>query len=226
MIELIQWPAVLRARSMDANLVNLVKSGGRTATGREQRVIGDAGFWEVSIADIQIHSRAQADAYNRVIAHLRTGGEVFAPVRNSYLALGALAAGAGDSVAAPCPFRATTLQVVVSGVDVQPGCRFTVGDRLYQVQRVVSGPASPAFSNALVSDQPWREDVPWFDPPAASQVYTVEILPPTRAAYFVGEPIRFRDLGVRACLRDLSQGPLILDLGRFARPSLSLIEAI
>lgn len=220
------WPAGLKARIWDPHLRNLAASGGTTPTGRTQRVFGDAGLWEIRVSDIVVRDRQQAAAYRALIARLRTGEDILLPVREFYGPVGGRLANASVALTANTPLRATEVALTVAGVDVVEGAHFTVGDRLHLVTRVVSGPSAPPLLNQLVSDSPWSDDVPWVDAVAGASIYTVKILPPVRFDLSAGEPVRFRDLLVRCVLKDVADGDLDLDLGRFGRPSLTFIESL
>ncbi|WP_210169322.1 hypothetical protein, partial [Bosea sp. Root381] len=53
----ITWNSALRARAGEPVLRNLAATGGRSPTGREQRVIGDAGFWHVPLTGLVVNTR-------------------------------------------------------------------------------------------------------------------------------------------------------------------------
>lgn len=222
----VTWPRVLKARSWNAHLRNMMASGGRSATGRDQRVYSDAGFWEISITGIRIHNREEAAAYRAMVARLRAGEDILVPLCDVYQAIGARSASAVAALSANASLRATTLALTVSGVDVQAGFHMTVGDRLHLVSQVLSGPTVPPLVNQLVSDAPWSDSLPWADAVSGSAAYSVKILPPLRADLSADEPVRFRDLLVRAVLKDPSDGDLDLDLGRFGAPSLIFNESL
>lgn len=222
----VTWPSVLKARSWNAHLRNMVASGGRSPTGRDQRVYSDAGFWEISIAGIRIHNREEAVAYRALVARLRAGEDIIVPLCDLYQAVGSQSLDASASLSANAALRTTTLALTVSGVDVAAGHHMTIGDRLHLVTQVLSGPASPPLLNQLVSDSAWSDALPWADTVAGSATYSIKILPPLRADLSAGEPVRFRDLLVRCVLKEPGDGDLDLDLGRFGAPSLTFIESL
>lgn len=222
----VTWPSVLEARSWNAHLRNMMASGGRTPTGRDQRVYSDAGFWEISISGIRIHNRAEAAAYRALIARLRAGEDILLPLRDAYEAIGSRAANAVASLWVDALLRATTVTLKVAGVEVHAGHHLTIGDRLYLIAEVVSGPSSPPLLNQLVSDSAWSDALPWSDAVADASIYTLKILPPLRADLDAGEPARFRDMLVRCVLKDPADGDLDLDLGRLGTPSLTFIESL
>ncbi len=101
-----------------------------------------------------------------------------------------------------------------------------MGDRLHLVTRIIAGPVVAPFVNPVATDAAWTDRQPWSDAVTASASYSVAILPPLRADLTGGEPVRFRDLLVRCVAKDLSEGDLDLDLGRFGRPNLTFIESL
>jgi hypothetical protein len=222
----ITWPAVLKARSWDAHLRNMMASGGRSGTGRDQRVVGDGGFWEVAISGIRVSNREETAAYRALIARLRAGDDILVPVRDLYQAVGARLTGSVAALSANAALRATTLSLTVTGVDVQPGHHLTIGDRLYLVTETVSGPPAPPLINQFVTGGPIASNVPFVTAVTGSAAYTVKVLPPTRADLTAGEPARFDDLLVRCVLKDPADGDLDLALGRIGAPSLTFIESL
>lgn len=222
----VTWPAVLEARSWNANLRNMMASGGRTPTGRDQRVFSDAGFWEISISGIRIHNREEAAAYRAMLARLRTGEDILLPLPDAYAAVGARSNDAVITLSADADLRATQFALTAKGVDIQQGHYFTIGDRLHLGTQILSGPSAPPIVNQLVSDSPWSDDLPWADAVAGSSAYTIKFLPTSRADYSSGESVRFRDLLVRCVIKDPTDGDLDLDLGRLGTPSLTFIESL
>ena len=222
----ITWPDALKARRWDAHLRNSRSSGGRSATGREQAVYSDAGFWEVSIGGIRISERVEAASYRAMIARLRAGDDILLPLCDLYQAVGSRLSTAAATLSADAHLRSMALSLTVTGVDIQPGHHLTIGDRLHIVTEVTSGPESPPLLNQVASDSPWSDALPWSDATAASSAYGIKILPPLRADYASGDPVSFRNLLVRCVLKDPTSGDLELDLGRFGAPSLTFIELI
>jgi hypothetical protein len=221
----ITWPVNLEARRWNPTPRNFALGGGSTLTGRERRVFSDAGFWVVSVEEIRVRTREEAHAYRAVLARLREGEDVLLPIREVYKARGARGE-TSATVAADADLRATTLSVTVDGIEVTAGAFFTIGERLYQVKEVTSGPDAPAFINQAATDSAWSDDVPWADAVSTSTNYTITITPPLRAAVTESDVVEFNDLNVRCVLRDVSDGDLSLDLGRFGAPSLTFIESI
>jgi len=222
----VSWPSVLEARSWNAHLRNMMASGGRSPTGRDQRVFSDAGFWEISISGIRIHNRQEAAAYRAMIARLRTGEDILVPLPEVYTVIGARLSAAEISLSADADLRSTQIGLTAEGVQIEAGYHLTVGDRLHVVTEIVSAPESPPLVNQLVTGGPIFKSVPLVSAASASGSYTVRILPPLRADLSAGEPVRFRDLLVRCVLKSPEDGDLDLDLGRLGTPSLTFIESL
>lgn len=223
----VSWPAVLEARSWNANLRNMMASGGRSSTGRDQRVFSDAGFWEISISGIRIRNREEATAFRAMVARLRAGEDILVPLPDMYAPLGSRTNGAAAYLDADAPLRATEIRLTATGAEITAGSYFSMGDRLYLVTDVVSGPATPLLLNQIATDSKWSDSLPWSDAVAGTIGYqSVRALPPLRSAYAAGTDVRLRDLLVRCVLKDPSDGDLDLDLGRFGTPSLNFIETL
>ena len=222
----VTWPSVLEARSWNANLRNMMASGGRSPTGRDQRVFSDAGFWDIEINSIRIHLREEAAAFRAMVARLRAGEDILVPLPDMYRPIGVGSNDVVVTLSANAALRATQLSLTVAGMDINAGNYLTIGDRLHLITEIVSGPGSPPLLNQLVSDSAWSDDLPWVDAVAGSAAYVVKILPPLRAAQTSGTAVNFRDLVVRCVIKDPSDGDLDLDLGRLGTPSLNLLESI
>lgn len=219
------WNDQLRCRRSDAHLRNFARSGGRAMSGRERRVFSDAGFWIVAKAGIVVNTRERVAAYRAMMARLRQGEDILVPLCDLYRPVGALLPTSGALLSAPAALRAIRLNLLVSGVDLLAGQYLSIGDRLHLVTAIVARPSTPPLVNPVPIDAPFRDE-PWVDAAAASAAYTVDILPPLRAAAAAGAPVSFRDLKLRCVLRDLDDGDLELDLGRTGQPSLTFIESL
>lgn len=218
------WPGVLKARVRDAHPRNGFRSGGRSLSGIEQRVLSDASYWEVAVAGIKISRAEEALAYRAMIARLRDGEAMTMRLCDAYRPLGSGAIGAAVTVSANAALRATQVALNVTGADLKAGHYFSIGERLHQVKEVVSGPAAPPFLNQVATDSPWDDRIPWSDAVAGTSAYTVKIVPPLRAAAPAGAAASLSDLVLRCVLRDAADGDLELDLGRLGSPSLTLVE--
>lgn len=218
------WNPILRARAGEPVLRNAAATGGRSATGREQRVIGDAGFWAVPMRSIVVNTRERAAAYRAMAARLRQGESVILRICDAYVPRWARSKAAKAVLIGAAPLRSTQIGLTVTGMDVQAGHYLSFGDRLHLVTEIVSAPAEPPLVNPLVLDEPFHE--PWTDNVSAPATFVVKILPPLRAALPAGTAASFSDLRLRAEIEDLNAGDLDLDLARFGSPSLTFIESV
>ncbi|KRE00083.1 hypothetical protein ASE63_08245 [Bosea sp. Root381] len=144
----ITWNSALRARAGEPVLRNLAATGGRSPTGREQRVIGDAGFWHVPLTGLVVNTREKAAAYRAMLARLRQGEEMIFALCDMYRAPGALAVGSSVTIADATAPRATTINLFAGGVTIAPGYHFSLGgDRLHLITEVREGARRPAVSS-------------------------------------------------------------------------------
>lgn len=220
----IEWNPLLRARAGEPVLRNFAVSGGRSLSGREQRVLGDAGYWAIPMRSIVVNTREKAAAYRAMAARLRQSESVILRICDTYVPRWARSKAAKAVLTGDAPLRATQIALTVTGIDVQPGHYISFGDRLHLVTEIASGPAEPPLVNPLVLDEPFHE--PWTDNVDVPATYVVKILPPLRAGLPAGTSASFSDLRLRAVPEDLNSGDLDLDLGRFGTPSLTFIEDI
>lgn len=218
------WPAALEARRCNPNLRNSFKSGGRSISGIETRVTSDAAYWEVSIAEIMVSERDEARAYRRMAARLRDGEPIVLSIFDAYLPDGANGSASSIRVATTAALRATQMTIVVSGVDVEDGHHFSIGDRLYLITEVTGAPVSPPMVNPVITDTAWF-DQPWTDDgESLSARYDIKFRPPLREEAPAGTLVRFKDLTLRCVIKDAADGDLDLDLGRLGAPSLTFNE--
>ncbi|MBD3847114.1 hypothetical protein IED13_15500 [Bosea sp. SSUT16] len=215
---------MLKARVCDPHLRNGFRSGGRSLSGIEQRVVSDASYWEVAVSGIKISKAEEALAYRAMIARLRDGEPMIMQVCDAYRPLGSKSSSTAVSLAASAALRATQVALNVTGAELMGGHYFSIGERLHQVKEVVSGPVAPPFLNQLATDSPWDDRIPWADAVAGTSLYTVTITPPLRAAAAAGTGASLSNLVLRCVLRDAADGDLELDLGRLGSPSLALVE--
>ncbi len=211
----------LKPQACNAELRNFHKSGGRSATGREQRVFGDAGFWEISYRSMPMRARRdRVLAYRATIARLRQGEEIIAKVFDLFRCIGQGPA----SVVANASQRATT--IMINGVDaeLQPGHHFSIGYRLYRVTEIADQTETPiGVVTGTYTGDTWDDSDVWVDDPIITS--TIKFLPPLRAAAVAGATVDFENLKCLCVLKDMSDGDLDLELGRFGSPSFTLIES-
>lgn len=226
----ITWNPILRARAGEPVLRNLAASGGRSPTGREQRVTWDAGFWHVPLTGLVVNTREKAAAYRAMLARLRQGEDIIFPLCQRYLAPGARDIGASVTVADASALRATKINLLATGLTIAPGYYFSLGgDRLHLITEIYAGPGEDPDSSPWLPApaSPWADDPssPWLGSGRPDASWAVKIIPPLRAAVSGGAAANFKDLRLRCVLQDLSDGDLDLDLGRFGSPSLPFIES-
>lgn len=224
----IAWNPVLRARAGEPVLRNLAATGGRSPTGREQRVVSDAGFWAVPITGLVINTSDKAAAYRAMIARLRQGEELVFPLCQIYVPPGARDLGSSATLASSADLRDSRIDLFVTGFEPSAGFFCTIGERLHLITEVLVRPGQDPDNSPWLSDpvSPWAADEqPWIETrPDAS--WSVRIVPPLRAAVSAGAAVSFTQLRLRCVVQDLADGDLALDLGRFGTPSLTLIESL
>lgn len=221
----IAWPSALRARSMNPHPRSRVVSGGRSLAGIEQRVASDAGYWSLSIDGIRVNTRERAAAYRWLISRLRADDEVVVPVCDVYKPVGARGTASSITLSSSAALRATTLALTVSGVDIEVGHYFSIANKLYMIDAILSGPTDSLLINPIATDTNFLDE-PWTDSVSGSVAYSVSIFPPLRSSASSGAAVTFNNLAMTCRLDDISSGDLELDLGRFGSPSLSLVEAL
>lgn len=218
------WPAVLEARRCSPNLRNAFRSGGRSISGIESRVISDAAYWEVSISEIRIHERDEARAFRSMVGRLRAGEAIEVAIFDAYLPDGAESSLSLATLASPAALRATQITVNVTGIAVEDGHHFSIGDRLHLITEVISGAGASSHINPVITDTAWLDE-PWTDDATASSAqYQIKFKPPLRAEVAAGTAVRFKDLTLLCVVKDPLDGDPDLDLGRLGAPSLTFIE--
>ena len=224
---MISWPEILIPRSNPHDLRNMAATGGRTGSGREQRVFNDAGYWEIGFNSVPIRTRAQALAWRAMVSKLRTGEAILVKIYDKWFADGANGVVQEARVGANAALRATTMMLTTINLELEPGVEFSIGQRLYRITEVTSHDPAEAIADWLTTGSPWDDvDGIWVDAPMnGSASWTVKILPPLRAAAAAGAEADFRDRVCLCVIDDVGGGGLDLDLARFADPSITLIEA-
>lgn len=221
----IAWPEALKVTRCDPHLRAMTKGGGRTATGREQRVQADAGFWEVTY-ELPINKPERARAYEAMIALLRSGQEVLARIVRRSQPRGAYGEEVTASLTSTVAPRDTQIGITVTGAEIDAGTYIGIGvNRAHVITEVVSG--GPAdFFNHVSSDNKWDDGIPWSDAGPNAKAYVVKVMPPIRADFGAGTVVKFKDITMRGVLADMSDGDLSLDLGRFGTVTLTIQESI
>lgn len=222
----VTWPTALVPRRCDPELRNFVRSGGRSMTGREQRVYSDAGFWEVTLTGIRINTPEKVRMWRALIARLRQGESIALKVFDRSAAQGARHERAVAFVAAAAPPRSTSISLAVGGMEVDAGSYFTIADRFYQVTQVASGGESDDFFSFLDDGEPWQDNLAWSDAAPQARSVVLNFLPPLRLAAVPGDAVEFSDLTMLGELASVSDGDLSLDLLRLGTASLTIRETL
>lgn len=223
-----QWSDILRPRLVSCEPVPRSRSGGVSLTGQEQTVTSDAGVWGIRYVDIPIRRADQVRVYRAIAARLNgRAGSILVPVYDCrqtpwpvvagkrVTSYGSLSHSDGSLfsdrsgyrqpvivayLAAEAALRATTLTVGISyGAALQGGEHFSIGERLYRIASVQ---------------------------PGMGGLVTVQVWPPLREAAPAGAALEFDRPVCRMRLASDDAMPLDLDLGRFAGPTVSFVEAL
>lgn len=219
------WDDVLQPRRCDVNVRALTRSGGRSATGREQRVQSDAGFVDVSY-EIPITSPAVARACRATVTKLRAGEECLAKVFDVNQPRGALGVAVTGELTANIAARDTQIGITVTGAEIMAGTIIGIGaNRVHIITEVVSGGPASFFNNVLGAGN-WDDDIPWSDAATAARNYVVKVMPPIRNPFAAGTVVKFRDITMRGVLADINDGDLSLDVGRFGSVTFTIRESI
>ncbi|CZT36126.1 hypothetical protein [Rhizobium sp. 9140] len=212
--------AALTLVSCNPELRNFVASGGRTGTGRQQNVFRDAGFWEIGVA-FRTNNKASVLAYRAMIARLRQGEDILVSLVDLYCLEGE----APSKILAPAARRATTVQVEGVAADLEPGHHITIQNRLHRVTEVLAQTETIIGTVLGAHDgSTWADGSTWVD--EGDFTSSIKFLPPLRAAIAANTLVEFDDLKCLCVLKDMGDGDLDLDLGRFGSPSLTFIETI
>lgn len=221
----IAWPDALKITKCDPHLRSMSRSGGRSVSGRQQRVYADAGFWEVTY-ELPINRPERARAYEAMKALLETGQEILARIVRRNQPRGAYGEEVTASLTSTVAPRDTQISITVTGAEIDAGTYIGIGvNRAHVITEVVSG--GPAeFFNHVASDNKWDDGIPWSDAGPDAKTYVINVLPPIRAGFGAGTVVKFKDITMRGVLADMSDGDLSLDLGRFGTVTLTIQETI
>ena len=215
------WSSALIPRSCNPELRNAARSGGVSLSGQEQRVFSPAARWEVTY-QFSIHSTTQVNAWRAMLGGLRSGDDIIVTVYDMHKP--GNFGGDTTTLASAAALGAATLDIEGSGVVINAGQHISLGgDRLHLVTTVDEGTETNAGLVLAVSgDALWSDADIWID----GLITTIGIVPPTRAAYAEGATVNLSALKLRCVLKDISDGDLGLDLGRFGSPSITFVESI
>ncbi|CAN7516387.1 hypothetical protein [Brucella pseudogrignonensis] len=224
MSDAILWPcSVLTPRNRLVDPAYRSVSGGTAINGFSQVVSSDAGIWKATFDQVVIRNAQQVKAWRAIRAH--TEGRL-RPVliclcegrrrplppgvgpSNPALPHSDEAFFADDSgyvtrlvgirTSSSAALRATTLILSKqTSVDLEPGQRFSIGERLYEIRKIVSQSNSSA---------------------------TVNIWPPLREAVPSGSDVEFDRPVLRVRLETDAEMDLMLELNRFGSPTVNFVE--
>jgi len=142
------------------------------------------------------------------------------------MADGALGAEPSATVVSSSPSGSTSIQIEASGIEIEPGIHFSIGQRLYRINQVTAETASDSLVDIVLSDdKTWADAALWVEGGTGGSTYTVKFLPPLRAAASAGAEVDFTNLVCLCVPAELTDGDLSLDLGKFATASITFREA-
>lgn len=221
------WPDVLVPRSVvGPELRNSARSGGPSLSGAEQRVFSSAGRWEIKYEGFPVNTRAQVLAWRAMADRLRAGEDILLKVFDRNRADGADGAEPLAHAVGAAAAGTTTLQVEASGLDLEPGIHFSIGQRLYRIKEITAVTSSDSLLDIILSEsKTWSDAALWVEDGTGGSVYTVNFLPPLRAAAAALSTLDFVNLVCLCTPVDLNDGDLSLDMGRFGTPSITFREA-
>lgn len=224
MSDAIRWPcSVLKPRNRLVDPAYRSVSGGTAINGFTQVVSSDAGIWKATFEAIAIRNFSEVKVWRAIRAHsegrlnpilisLCEGSirpladpsqKSIPPVPHSDAAFfddnsGYLSPNINIKIAQNAGLRATalTLNKIRSGA-LEPGQRFSVGERLYEIRKVVSQSSSQA---------------------------EIAIWPPLREAVAAGADANFDRPVLRVRLATDGEMDLMLELNKFASPTVNFLE--
>lgn len=221
----ILWPDVLKDASCSPpELRNAARGGGASFTGAEQQVYSDAGRWEISYK-VPVRNRAQRLAWRAMIPCLREGEPIIAKVFDKDRARGFNGAAPAAALSVSAAARATTISLAAANLAVEAGVHFSIGQRLYRVEKVTAYTPAASIHQQLITDGPWSDSAVWVDDGSQPAAYTLKITPPLREAAASGTAVDFVNL-VCLCVQasDDGNGDLALDNASTGTPALKLVE--
>jgi len=214
----------LPPRHIAVDLMPRTVSGGLALNGSAQVISSDAGVWLASFSEIPVNTQ---QGQNRITLWRAISG--MAEGRLNPILIGAWDSGAPEipaSLASPIthsdgatfsdgagyaqsifpaftsdayPVRATRIRIDKAQFTVQPGYRFSIGERLYQVKAIVAQTSSFA---------------------------RFDITPPLREAVPANASVEFAKPVLRVRLATDGEMKLPLDYGRWSFPTVNFIEDI
>lgn len=220
------WPEALAPSTIGRpDLRSSMIAGTRTTAGTEQRVFSSAGRWEIRYT-IPVMTRAKVLAYSAVMDRLRSGESVVLKVFDMHRAEGFGGAEPVAELVSSVSAGATSAQIDASGLTLEIGVHFSIGQRLYRINRVTAEIASDSLVDIILSEEkPWADAADWVEDGSHGSRYSITFLPPLRAAASSGATVEFTDLVCLCDLKDVTAGDLDLDMGKFGTAQLTFVEA-
>lgn len=218
------WPcSILNPRNRQVDPVYRSVSGGVALNGFTQVIASDAGIWKAVFAQIFIRNPSQIKAWRAIRAHAEgrlnpilislcegairplqePGQRPFPPVPHSDDAFFEDETGYRNGMISVrlshgAALRSTVLMLnKIACGSLEPGQRFSLGERLYEIRKVFSQNASQA---------------------------EVAVWPPLREAVGAGTDANFDRPVLRVRLATDGEMDLMLDLNRFASPTVNFLE--
>lgn len=199
----VTWPDdTLKPKDVALAIRAFSAGGGRTLRGIEQVVQPDAGRWEISFGNIPI--RTNDDVLRWRELEVLIGGRaktVLVPVHDGKRAPwpgGVPGAAITATTFGVIPRRSTSgFLEVTTGAALEEGMHFSIGERLYRIRQLV----------AQVDD-----------------IYSITFFPPAREEVSNGASAEFRRPVCRCRLASDDQMDVVLDVMRYASPSLVFLE--
>lgn len=226
MAEAIVWPCdVLKPRNRQVDPVYRSVSGGTSVSGLSQVVASDAGIWKATFDTVWVRSAAQVKVWRALRSHAegRLNPLVICVCEGSRRPLpddvspedinqqvphsddaffsddtGYVSTWTSISTSAPAALRATTLPLLKEvSADLEPGQLFSIGDRLYEIKKIVTQDDATA---------------------------TIKIWPPLREFVSLGAQLNFDRPVLRVRLAGDDEMDLPLELNRFASRTVNFLE--
>lgn len=199
----VTWPDdTLKPKDVALAIRAFSAGGGRTLRGIEQVVQPDAGRWEISFGNIPI--RTNDDVLRWRELEVLIGGRaktVLVPAHDGKRAPwpgGVPGAAITATIFGAISRRATTgFITVTSGAALEEGMHFSVSERLYRIREITS---------------------------TVGSLYGFTFFPPAREAMSNGATAEFRRPVCRCRLASDDQMNVVLDVLRYAFPSIVFLE--
>lgn len=218
------WPVILRPQQVDCFLAPMVAFGPRATSGRRQAIGTDAGCWQLTLSGVPIRTADQVREWRRLVTALQGG-------------LVDLLVGPFDCRQAP---RLPGQPIVQGGIPHSDGSPFSDGGGYSQstINVVLDGDhdlRATHLSCTIIAAGPLRGGM-YFSiadrlyqitsqPDVSGDVAEFDFLPQLRADALDGGTVEFGRPRGTFRLASPDAGRLALRTGRFAEPSVDLVES-